>query len=43
MNEPLDVNLADETLRLWSCGHCKALTLREDKQAHIDWHTAMGA
>ena len=36
--KPLDVNLADGPLKLWSCGQCKALTLREDKQSHLDWH-----
>jgi hypothetical protein len=40
-NSPLTVNLAHETLELWICGICKAITAKEDRQFHIDWHDAL--
>jgi hypothetical protein len=36
------INLTKEEAKLWSCGRCKALTLREDADLHVAWHEQIG-
>ena len=39
MNEEArTIDLSLEPAMLWICGKCQALTMREDKQLHWEWH-----
>lgn len=43
MTVEIVIDIAHDPLRLWECGECFALVLKESQRVHIGWHTDLAA
>lgn len=39
---PLELNISEGPLKLWICGACHALCMRDDAELHVAWHERIG-